>query len=106
MIVLNETNQLKLYIHEKGEEFFLHYDYWPFVPFTYQPQQKDIWVDVNLRKEVFNGVIINEKDKSLLVSDQVQEKVSDTSDYFGKKFSKVYYEVLYTHIVKLKLQIL
>lgn len=89
-IGLNGTNQFKLYLHEKGEEYFLHYDYWPYVPFTHQSKQEDIWVDVNLEKEVFEELY--ETNESIFVRNQVFETACEKFDYFGKMFFKMYSE--------------
>ena len=56
-IVLNETNKFLLYLHERGEEYFLHYDYWPYVPFTHRSKETEYFIDINVRKEVLQGVI-------------------------------------------------
>ena len=52
LITLNGTNQFWLYLHDKGEEYFLHYDYWPSVPFTHNSKDEELWVDIVVKKEV------------------------------------------------------
>ena len=88
-IGLNGTNQFKLYLHERGEEYFLHYDYWPYVPFTHHSKQEDIWVDVNLKKEVFEEELY-ETNENIFVHNQVHETACEKSDYFGKIFLKIF----------------
>ena len=43
---------LLLYLHDKGEEYYLHYDFWPIVPFVYELKQKEAFADIVVRKEL------------------------------------------------------
>ena len=43
---------LLLYLHDKGEEYYLHYDFWPIVPFVHEFKQKEAFVDIVVRKEL------------------------------------------------------
>ena len=77
-IILNEKNKFWLFLHEKGEEYFLHYDYWPYVPFNHHSQESEYFLDINVRKEVFQGVI-REKDTGI-------ENFQEISDYHGNTY--------------------
>jgi hypothetical protein len=39
-----------LYIHDEGEEFFLHYDYWPSVPPIKHVKQPEVSIDIVVTK--------------------------------------------------------
>ena len=75
MIAINETSEFWLYLHAKGEEYFLHYDFWPYVPFAHHFKDTEYWVDINVRKKVLSGVIHK--------TDTSADTISNTSDYFG-----------------------
>ena len=44
--------QFWLYLHEEGDEFFLHYDYWPNVPPMYHVKHPETWLDIVIKKEL------------------------------------------------------
>ena len=50
-IIFNTVNEFYVYIHDKGEEFHLHYDFWPKVPFIYHFKVTDFYADLFVRKE-------------------------------------------------------
>jgi hypothetical protein len=41
-----------MYVHDKGEEFYLHYDFWPKVPFIHHTQEEEYFADIVVRKEL------------------------------------------------------
>ena len=41
-----------MYVHDKGEEFYLHYDFWPKVPFIHHSQEEEYFADMVVRKEL------------------------------------------------------
>ena len=41
-----------MYVHEEGEEFYLHYDFWPNVPFIHHSQEDEFFSDMVVRKEL------------------------------------------------------
>ena len=41
-----------IYIHDVGEEYFLHYDYWPTVPPTHQVQPDSEHIELMVHKKV------------------------------------------------------
>ena len=41
-----------IYIHDIGEEYFLHYDYWPAVPMKYHVKKEDQAIDIMFQKEI------------------------------------------------------
>ena len=41
-----------IYIHDIGEEYFLHYDYWPDIPNKYQVKKEDVAIDITIRKQI------------------------------------------------------
>ena len=51
-IIFNAGIEFWMYIHDKGDEFYLHYDFWPNVPFIYHFGDKDHFADLVVRKEV------------------------------------------------------
>ena len=89
-IAINETSEIWLYLHARGEEYFLHYDYWPYVPFTHHFKDTEYWVDINVRKKVLNGVIHK--------TDTTADSIHNTSDYFGNlhflQFLSVCYPIM------------
>ena len=44
-----------LYIHDVGEEFFLHYDFWPIVPRIYQTRKHEVSLDMVIEKRTEIG---------------------------------------------------
>ena len=52
-MILNGTNEFLLYIHGKGEEYFLHYEYWPMAPYIYHSKNQEYWEDIAIEKELY-----------------------------------------------------
>jgi len=48
---LNE-DEFWLYIHGDGEEFYLHYDYWPSVPSMHYVKRHEVFLDVVVTKKI------------------------------------------------------
>ena len=44
--------EFTIYIHDKGEEYFLHYDYWPAIPISYHVKSEDESIDIEAQKEI------------------------------------------------------
>ena len=72
LINLNTEIDVVLYLHDKGEEYYLHYDFWPSVPFSHEFKQKEAFVDIVVRKELE------------VQSENCQD---ETYNYFGKNIS-------------------
>ena len=55
-----------LYIHGKGEEYFLHYDLWPNVPHIHHVRGPEVNIDMVIRKttEISEENCNNEEDYS------------------------------------------
>ena len=68
-IKFKEKSDFWIYVHDRGEEFYLHYDFWPTVPFIHHSTEEEYFADIVVKKEL-----------------EVQnEKCSEESyDYFGK----------------------
>ena len=68
-IKFKENSDFWIYVHDRGEEFYLHYDFWPSVPFIHHSTKEEYFADIVVRKEL-----------------EVQnDKCSDDSyNYFGK----------------------
>ena len=41
-----------IYLHDKGEEYYLHYDYWPTVPPIYHVRKQEAVLDLVIKKEL------------------------------------------------------
>ena len=39
-------------MHDTGEEYFLHYDYWPSIPFSYKSSSDTFWEEFGILKQV------------------------------------------------------
>ena len=65
-------NEFWIYVHDKGEEYYLHYDFWPIVPFIHRSVTNEYFSDIVVRKEL---EIFDSDD------DNCSEEVYD---YFGK----------------------
>jgi len=50
--VLNSKIEFWIYIHDLGEEYFLHHDFWPTIPKKYHVKEADVTIDVMIQKEV------------------------------------------------------
>jgi hypothetical protein len=51
-LVTYTENEFWIYIHDEGEQFYLHYDYWPYVPPTHLVTREDSFVDTVIRKKL------------------------------------------------------
>ena len=51
-LTVHNDAEFWLYIHDIGEEYYLHYDFWPKVPFIYQAKSREIYTDIVLRKNL------------------------------------------------------
>ena len=68
-LVFKEGSEFWIYVHDKGEEYYLHYDFWPNVPF----------IHYSIKKEYFSDIVVK---KELEV--QNENCNEETYDYFGK----------------------
>ena len=68
-LVFKEDSEFWIYVHDKGEEYYLHYDFWPNVPFIHYSAKEEYFSDIVVKKEL---EIQNEKCEK------------DSYDYFGK----------------------
>ena len=41
-----------LYVHDKGEEYYLHYDYWPHVPYIHHSKPQEVSMDLIIEKNI------------------------------------------------------
>ena len=41
-----------IYIHDIGEEYFLHHDAWPDIPIKYHVKKEDRAIDIVVEKEI------------------------------------------------------
>ena len=41
-----------LYVHDKGEQYYLHYDYWPHVPYIHHSKPEDVSMDIIIEKNI------------------------------------------------------
>ena len=51
-LVLNNKIEFWIYIHDLGEEYFLHHDFWPTIPKKYHVKEADVTIDVMIQKEI------------------------------------------------------
>ena len=58
-----------MYLHDKGEEFYLHYDLWPTVPFIHHSKPNEQFLDIVIEKQL---------------KSQYENCNEDTFSYFGK----------------------
>ena len=42
-IRVNSESEFLMYLHDKGEEYYLHYDFWPNVPYTHHAKKEDFF---------------------------------------------------------------
>ena len=45
-------NEFWIYVHDRGEEYYLHYDFWPTVPFIHRSVTNEYFSDIVVRKEL------------------------------------------------------
>ena len=41
-----------MYLHDKGEQFYLHYDLWPTVPFIHHSKPDEKFLDIVIEKQL------------------------------------------------------
>ena len=68
-LMCKEDSEFWIYVHDKGEEYYLHYDFWPNVIFTHYSTKKEYFSDIVVKKELE------------VKNDNCNE---ETYDYFGK----------------------
>ena len=49
---LKEDAEILLFVHDKGEEFFLHYETWNIIPSSYHVKTEEYVVDMVMTKEL------------------------------------------------------
>ena len=49
-LVLIGRVEFWLYIHGEGEEYFFHYDYWPYVPDIHHVRTPEVNLDIVVKK--------------------------------------------------------
>ena len=49
---IKKDYDVKIYVHDPGEEFHFHYDLWPETPYEYRPQADEVAVDLIFAKEI------------------------------------------------------
>ena len=76
LIVFDVKNEFWIYVHDRGEEYYLHYDFWPTVPFIHRSVIDEYFSDIVVRKEL---EIHQENCKE------------ETYDYFGKYINYLYF---------------
>ena len=69
-LVFKEDSEFWIYVHDEGEEYYLHYDFWPNVPFIHFSKKEEYFSDVVVKKEL-----------EVQQNDNCKE---ETYDYFGK----------------------
>lgn len=52
LIVFDVDNEFWIYVHDRGEEYYLHYDFWPTVPFIHRSVTNEYFSDIVVRKEL------------------------------------------------------
>ena len=82
-LYLVQDKDFWIYFHDEGEEYFLHYDFWPNVPPFYHVRGKDMMIDFGVRKEL---EVSNDGCKS-------EVNYSYTGNSFTHKFSMT--EIIY-----------
>ena len=74
-----------MYVHDKGEEYYLHYDFWPKVPFIHHSQEDEYFADIVVRKAL---------------EVQNEECKDETYDYFREYLTrKIFYNLCKTNII-------
>ena len=51
-IRVNSESEFLMYLHDKGEEYYLHYDFWPNVPYTHHAKKEEFFTDMVVKKEL------------------------------------------------------
>ena len=51
-LTVHKDAEFWLYVHDTGEEYYLHYDFWPKVPFIYKTKSQEINMDIVVRKQL------------------------------------------------------
>ena len=65
-LTLKGTFPLWIYLHDKEEEYFLHYDFWPDVPYIYKLNPQEYMIDFVVKKqlEIENNNCTHDQSKS------------------------------------------
>ena len=51
-LVFKEGSEFWIYVHDKGEEYYLHYDFWPNVPFIHHSTEEEYFADIVVNKKL------------------------------------------------------
>lgn len=51
-IRVNSESEFLMYLHDKGEEYYLHYDFWPNVPYTHHAKKEEFFTDMVVKKDL------------------------------------------------------
>ena len=51
-IQANYDSEFFVYVHDRGEEYYLHYDFWPSVPYIHHVEHKEYFTDLVVEKEL------------------------------------------------------
>ena len=73
-IQANYDSEFFVYVHDRGEEYYLHYDFWPSVPYIHHVKHKEYFTDLVVEKEL---EVQNENCEQTLY------------DYFGGYFNRI-----------------
>ena len=81
---MHEDKEFWIYVHDKGEEFYLHYDFWPNVPFIHHSVPNEHFADIEVKKQL-----------------EVQNENCDhqSYDYFGMNNYLFYHIILIFRLV-------
>ena len=73
-IQANYDSEFFVYVHDRGEEYYLHYDFWPSVPYIHHVKHKEYFTDLVVEKEL-----------------EVQNENCEQRkhDYFGAYFNRI-----------------
>ena len=74
LIRIKGNSRVSLLVHNTGEEFFLHYDYWSNIPFTYKSSGDTFWEEFGVQKQ-------------LQIKSSEDVCMEQNYDYFGKHCS-------------------
>ena len=68
-----------IYVHDKGEQYYLHYDFWPKVPFIHHSEKDEHLTDIVVTKKL---------------EVQNEECETETYDYFSEYVIGEHYDIL------------
>lgn len=86
-ITIWEDAELSMYFHGEGEEFYLHYDYWPYVHPVHHVSRHEKMVDFLVGKEV------------LMNSDE--GSINENYSYLDNLVSRVHMLIIFIFVVYL-----